>query len=63
MKGYAATQVDRMKVEDEYEQIMRDQTELRVFDLADGLTIWLYRVKARFPREKLCGFIRALRDV
>jgi four helix bundle protein len=40
---------------------MRDHTKLRAFELADDLTVLVYRVTARFPREELYGLISQMR--
>jgi len=34
---------------------MRDHTKLRAFELADEVTVLVYRVTAGFPREELYG--------
>jgi len=53
--------VYRLKTEGRREQIMRDHTKLRAFELADDLAVLVYRVTARFPREELYGLISQMR--
>jgi four helix bundle protein len=40
---------------------MRDHTKLRAFELADQLTLLVYRVTAEFPREEMFGLVSQMR--
>ena len=40
---------------------MRDHTKLRAFELADSLTIEVYRATREFPREEMFGLTSQLR--
>jgi four helix bundle protein len=40
---------------------MRDHTKLRAFELADEVTVLVYRVTARFPKEEMFGLTSQLR--
>ena len=40
---------------------MRDHTKLRAFELADEVTVLVYRVTAEFPREELYGLTSQMR--
>ena len=40
---------------------MRDHTKLRAFELADEVTVLVYRVTARFPKEELYGLTSQIR--
>jgi four helix bundle protein len=40
---------------------MRDHTKLRAFELADELTILIYRVTRDFPREEVYGLTSQMR--
>ena len=40
---------------------MRDHTKLRAFELADALTLAIYKATQHFPREELFGLTSQLR--
>ncbi|MGD9974234.1 MAG: four helix bundle protein [Desulfatirhabdiaceae bacterium] len=40
---------------------MRDHTKLRAFDLADEVTLLIYQVTAKFPREEMYGLTSQIR--
>ena len=40
---------------------MRDHTKLRAFELADEVTILIYRLTAEFPREEMYGLVSQMR--
>ena len=40
---------------------MRDHTKLRAFELADEVTIMIYRVTRTFPREEIYGLTSQMR--
>ena len=40
---------------------MRDHTKLRAFELADEVTVLVYRVTAGFPREEMYGLTSQIR--
>ena len=40
---------------------MRDHTKLRAFDLADEVTVLVYRLTVGFPREELYGLTSQMR--
>lgn len=40
---------------------MRDHTKLRTFELADEVTMLVYRITAKFPKEELFGLTSQMR--
>jgi hypothetical protein len=40
---------------------MRDHTKLRAFELADEITLLVYRITAGFPKEEIFGLTSQIR--
>jgi len=51
----------RLEPGDGREDLMRDHTKLRAFELADQLAVSTYKATASFPREELFGMTSQLR--